>query len=151
MESMLQFIKKLATNRVSHHNSDAANQSNDDLIEAINVFADRLRGDTDTPLEEIITPDFIPKSKKKQMNKTGPVNQATYEDHYMTDGSPVQKIIKKRYKIASKSRKYKIEKPPSPLNKEQMKLLHDPHSFEKYAQDLDIKALRSLQENKNKK
>lgn len=151
MESMLQFIKKLATNRVSQHNSEAANQSNDDLIEAINVFADKLRGETETPMEEIVTPGFPTKSKKKKMNKTVPVDQVMQDDHYMTDSSPVQKIIKKRYKVASKSRKYKVEKPPSPLNREQMKLLHDPHSFEKYAQDLDIKALKSLQENRHKK
>ena len=148
MESMTQFIKKLATSKLMKNHSDE-NGAGEELVEAITVFADRLKRDPKA-FDELATPEFLTRNSgiREGMNMTVPV-----EHERNLESSPVHKIIKKRYK-AAKSRKrpkyVKIEKPPSPLNQDQIKLLHDPKSFEKYAQDLDIATLEKLYQGRKK-
>ena len=149
MDSMLQFIKKLATNRASQQNTEEATQSNDDLVEAINVFSDRLKSVSSDRIEEINTPGFVllDTEVKRSMNNTVPIELVEEDDgHYMTDSSPCQKIIKRRYKVPSSNMKPHfsiLDKQQSPLDREQIKLLHDPQSFEKYTREFDISVGRS--------
>lgn len=156
MDSMIQFIKKLATSRILQNSNQESSQSNDDFIEAINVFADRLRRSPDHPGDEVVSPDFmISNNQKLQASGNGHVNgNDSQDEHYMTDASPARKIIKKKYKVEPKVRRrlkqQNFEKPPSPLNRDQIKLLHDPQSFEKYTKELDIDVVRNVQSGRKK-
>lgn len=144
MDSMMAFIKKLAQSRFVKSDDDGS--SNEELIEAMNVFVDRLKGSPDGSLEEIVTPDFVGQGYNRKPPVGRHVN-VEMDDDEVRESSPVQKIVKKKFKVSSKSKRrpkqLKIERPPSPLSREQLKLLHDPQSFERYAQDLDYHEVRN--------
>jgi hypothetical protein len=156
MDSMIQFIKKLATSRLLQSSNQESSQNNDDFIEAINVFADRLRRSPDYLGEDVASPDFmIQNSQKPQASGNGHIKvNDSQDEHYMTDASPARKIIKKKYKVEPKVRRrikqQHLDKPPSPLNREQKKLLHDPQSFDRYAKELDIDVVRNVQSGRKK-
>jgi hypothetical protein len=128
MESMIEFIKKLSTSKMVSNNDQ---ESSRELTEAINIFSERIRAES---IESVETDN-------RSMNHTQPV-ETNFEYITLSGTSPERKIVKKRYKV-TKSRK-KQRKLPSPLNKDQLKLLHDPASFEKYAKDLEVEIVKDL-------
>lgn len=142
MESMIEFIKKLSTSKMVSNTEEGGSR---ELSEAINIFSDRIRNASVESLERNSHP-FSNNGNNNLLSNTQPVSQA-FNNEIFTGSSPVHKIIKKRYKQTRSKKKPRyanIDKPPSPLNKEQLKLLHDPASFDKYAKDLEIEVVKDL-------
>jgi hypothetical protein len=128
MESMIEFIKKLSTSKMVSNNDQ---ESSRELTESINIFSERIRNASIESVE----------MDNRSMNHTQPVG-TNYEYITLSGTSPERKILKKKYKV-TKSKK-KQRKLASPLNKDQLKLLHDPASFEKYAKDLEVEIVKDL-------
>jgi hypothetical protein len=128
MKSMIEFIKKLSTSKMVSNNDQ---ESSRELTESINIFSERIRNASIESVE----------MDNRSMNHTQPVG-TNYEYITLSGTSPERKILKKKYKV-TKSKK-KQRKLASPLNKDQLKLLHDPASFEKYAKDLEVEIVKDL-------
>lgn len=150
MESMVQFIKKLATTRSSAQNPEDAEGKNEEFVDAINAFADSLKRNPDHSREHISPQSYMLQSNDSREHSHNV--SADRDMSYEVNASPPQhKIIKKKSKPKTKRKvkKHRVPGPQSPLSREQIKLLHDPNSFERYARELDLNAVRNVQK-KNK-
>jgi len=146
MEGMRQLVQKLATSRMNFTSREEFISKNQEIFESLNAFAGRMHSNPDESAESI---NIVNDSNFNNMNYELESENKVHETQQPSQRRPMHKILKKKPRVGKQTklkRKYQILnelKEHSPLTKNEMKLLHDPASFEKYARELDLDLIKA--------
>jgi len=137
----LNLLNKIATSRLIKNKKGEDDGTNDELLQAINVFSERLHRTQEPELN-------AGSSRNSGANPVLVHHTLPMEEerrNLSLEHEPTHRIIKKRYKQTRSKKKTKNGRllyNGSPITKEQLKLLHDPKSLEKYANEMDLEQVR---------
>ena len=121
MENMISVIKRYASTRTSFQEGDEGKQEFGEVIERMEKRIKREgNGIKMSPVEV------------KQIQKKAKAKE------------PISKKKVKAIKYKKNAKFIRIPNQHSPLSREQMKLLHDPTSFERYVNELDVSEIKLL-------
>ena len=144
METMRHAVQNLANIRMNSKDVNEDTSRNNELIKSGNEMSNG------TFIENSIEMSSSDMNKINYQLDTEHTGSGSMQEIQPSQRRPFNKILKKKQKrqqtkqMAMK-RKYDILneiKERSPLNRNEMKLLYDPKSFEKYAKELDIDIIK---------
>lgn len=142
MEVMRQCIQKIASSKMNLVNSKEFINNNSEIFGSLSSLED-ARGTSPEEGQRIIdvisSPNFNESHEIREFNT---VKASAIKSARVKKSSPPRKIIRRRKKGRSKKRTSKpknshAKQSKSPLSKSQLKLLHDPQSYEKYAVEFE--------------
>ena len=145
METMRQAIQKLASMRISSKDGNEDASRNEGILRSGNEMSHG------TFIENSI--DIGSLDMNKINYQLDAEHAGSLQEIQPSQRRPFNKILKKKQNRQTKQmamkRKYDILneiKERSPLNRNEMKLLYDPKSFEKYAKELDIDIIKKSEQ-----
>lgn len=145
---MRQSIQKLASMRTATSaNREELMNRNRELIQSLNNISNRTYADIHHDATS---------GEPNRLNYKYEGEHITSQEIQPSQRRPLHKIVKKKSKQAKQllqKRKYEILneiKEKSPLSENELRLLHDPKSFEKYAKELDIEIIKNPDQNYKK-